>query len=505
MNKKKTQLCTLFFGLLMTTCLTSYAQEIVSEFNFQNGKLFSDTDIVECSDGSLLTSFSYYSSDYTESGILICKTTSEGQLVDSLRFDYGHLFSVNGTTDSFVFSSFHWDNADSTEFFNMTFIDADLNITDSISIPVFSGVDPQGLSIDELVFTPENDFVISYWTNLVMHNYWTQNGVFHLMRIGLDGTIVAESETDRMLSPNWSNAHPSDSALTYYSQGFGIFRESPRAYFKIGGYIGTNSNHPWPLIAYFFDEELHLTDNFVYKYIDENTYFDWVGHEHLVPFENNASTDTYLMAAQVRHPDGVYRASMVKYDWDNNPLIVKSVESTTTGGPIKTVVVDENTVYHAHQIHQSTKTLVGLARLDNDLNSLWNINLPGGQSNYAYGQCLKALQNGDVAMAFFTTDGHDGDLLHLYIIHDSYDGTPETTNEKPFVLLPNPVKDRLRLRFSQGNEPEELALYDLQGRLVSNKCNSLEILDMSAMPTGVYMLYVTMKDGKRYQEKIVKE
>ena len=51
----KTKLHSLLTGLLMAACITSYGQEIASEFTLQNGKLFSNTDIMECSDGSLLT------------------------------------------------------------------------------------------------------------------------------------------------------------------------------------------------------------------------------------------------------------------------------------------------------------------------------------------------------------------------------------------------------------------------------------------------------------------
>ena len=75
----------------------------------------------------------------------------------------------------------------------------------------------------------------------------------------------------------------------------------------------------------------------------------------------------------------------------------------------------------------------------------------------------------------------------------------------PFILYPNPVKDHLTLRFDDGSEPESVELYDLAGRLVGTKPNGLESIDMSAMTSGVYMLRVTMKDGARYHEKILKE
>jgi len=74
-----------------------------------------------------------------------------------------------------------------------------------------------------------------------------------------------------------------------------------------------------------------------------------------------------------------------------------------------------------------------------------------------------------------------------------------------YTLHPNPVKDQLNLRFDDGAEPESVELYDLAGRLVGTKPNSLESIDMSAMPSGVYVLRITMKDGASYREKILKE
>ena len=67
------------------------------------------------------------------------------------------------------------------------------------------------------------------------------------------------------------------------------------------------------------------------------------------------------------------------------------------------------------------------------------------------------------------------------------------------------MKDILSLRFDDGAEPESVELHDLAGRLVGTKSSDLESFDMSAIPSGVYMLRVTMKDGTSYPEKIVKE
>lgn len=506
----KTKLYTLITGLLMAACITSYGQEIVSEFTFQDRYRLSNFDLMECSDGTLLTGIYYYSNNYEEDGMLVFKTSLDGQLIDSVKFNYGmYLFNLHGETDSFVIPSYLWDEADNTLSLRMTFIDADLHMTNEILTPLIVGMDSDNWSINELLLDPQDNFIISYWTDLVINDYWATDGVFHLIRVGLDGTIISESETDEVLPPNWSNMHVPDSALTYWDQCFRVFNDEPLSYYMLGGYIGTDDNHPWPLYTYFFNEDLNLTNTIVYDYLAEDTYYDWVGSEHLVPFERYTIKESYLLAGQIHYPDDRFETSLVKYDMNHNILAMTSVEATSSigyGNPIQTVVADENTIFHAYNSYASAyNEIVKIARLDNDLNILWNIILPGGQYNFAYGHCMKALQNGNVAIAF-RTYGNSSDRLHLYIIHDGYDATPETaTTDCPITLYPNPVKDQLTLRFNDGTEPESVELYDLAGRLVGTKPNGLGSIDMGAMPSGVYMLRIMTKDGTCYHEKIIKE
>ena len=121
------------------------------------------------------------------------------------------------------------------------------------------------------------------------------------------------------------------------------------------------------------------------------------------------------------------------------------------------------------------------------------------------GQRMIVLENDDVAICF-TAIRNEKNYMFVYIIRDEYEGIDKNiTDESHFSLYPNPVKDQLTLSFAEGNTPESVELYDLQGRLVGMKRNNMETIDMSAMPSGVYMLRVTLKDGTRYHEKIVKE
>jgi hypothetical protein len=508
----KTKIYTFLTGLLMAACLTSYGQEIVGEFMLQCDKEFWNCDIEECTDGSLVVgTYSTNMGSYTLDHYFICKVTPEGELLDSVTLPYGWQVLAHPTQpDVFVIPSYNWDEADSTLSFRMTFMDADLHITEEILAPVFVGVtyEENPWALEDVILDPHGDFIITLWTDIEMIEYWATSAVFHLMRVGLDGSVIYHKETDRILPPNWSNMHPSDTALMY--EYFGIYDETPLQYYKMGGYIGEDNEHPWPLYAYVFDAKLDLVDTLVYSNLSEPQYFDWAGMEHITPFGDNTQNETYLLAAQVCYGSNNYAASIAKYDRDHNRLAIHRVEPTTNKGygtPIITKVVDENTIYHAYQSYPTSfyNEVMSVARLDGDLNVEWNINLPGDQSNYGYGHCLRVLRNGDIAAGFISLR-NAADRLYLYIIHDDYDAIPETTTvDCPFTIYPNPVNDLLTLRFDDGTLPESVELYDLAGRLVGTKPNGLESIDISTMTSGVYMLRVTMKDGTRYHEKVLKE
>ena len=494
----KTKLYSLLTGLLMAACITSYGQEIVSTFSISNREGYGGPDIQECTDGSILTGircFTDYDYNYVNRGFLVCKSSHEGVLIDSVRFYHvNELTNIPEVPDQFVLYGLSRDSNTNNIVFTMIFTDASLNVTNEIIAPVNEGIGE--VDIDDSFISPTSDFIISFWVD----------DVFHIMKIGLDGTIIAENEIGSILPPNWSNMHPADSALSYSS--FGIFNESPMQYYKIGGYV-EEGDAPNPLIAYIFDDNLNVINQITYCYLNENDYCDWGNGEHIIPFEKSTFKESYLSASHVQFSNGRHTASLIKYDYDNNPLVVKDIESLSFNGygnPIQTIAVNENTIYHVYNtLYVSVPLAVGLVCLDSDLNIQWNIVLPGGMYNWAYGNCLKVLENGDVAVGFtsYSTQAYE---CHVHIIHNGYDATPENAaSETPFVLNPNPVKDAVILNFAEGNEPATVAVYDLTGRLVGVKSENLESIDMNTMSAGVYTLRVTMKDGTSYHEKIIKE
>ena len=498
----KTKLYSLLTSLLMAACITSYGQEIVSEFTIMRmDKDFWECDLFENEDGTLLfRTLMYNPNTYDDYQHLFYKLTPEGEVLDSLIIDavgdHSRLFRHPITKSSYILTDDirHYNEADSTATgtFRMFFIDEDLNIDHEISVPVieFPYGTYQYFPWDLWFIDTQNDFIISFWTD----------NIFHMMRIGLDGTIKASTETDALFEPNYTQPM-GDTSLNYSEMGFGVFSESPLTYYKLGGYSPTSG--PWPIYGYFFDADLNLIDTQLYDQFNENIAFDGGNNEHLVPLEDG----TYLTATQIKRlSPALGGVGLAKFDMSHNPICISPHFGTNHCFPHQTVIANSNTIYQLYDIGGGYTTFKwALARLNGDLDLDWDITLPQTQIYAFFGSSMIMLKNGDIALASICRRNSRYCAI-VVILHDGYDATPENSSpETPFAFYPNPVKDALTLTFAEGNEPTSVAIYDLTGRLVGMKNDGWESIDMSTISAGVYMLRVTMKDGTSYYEKIIKE
>ncbi len=498
----KTRLYTLLTGLLMALCITCYGQEIVTEsMIIRMDKDFWGCDVFENEDGTLMfKTLMYTPNTYDDYQHLFYKLTPEGEVLDSLIIDaYGdwdYLMRDPVEEDSFILTEDTWvyDSIDSVYVanFRMIFIDADLNINDDISVPLYT-LDPSiyYLTIDPWFIDTQGDFIVSFWSD----------NEHHLRRIGRDGTLKTSRDGSPLFAPNYEQEvqqPDGDTLLLYSDMGFGVFTESPLTYYLLGGYYPASG--PWPIIGYFFDADFNLIGRHLYEQFDENIGYDGGNNEHIVPLED----DTYLIAVQTsRLSPTTGGVGVARLDNNHNLIKASPMFGLSHCFPRQTLVADDGSVYQLYD--RQNQYQVSLVRLDNDLNLNWETILPGNQNLAFFGTSLIMLNNGDIAVGYISRR-YSRYCAYIVTLHDDYDATPETiASEKPFSLYPNPVKDHLTLRFDDGAKPESVELYDLAGRLVGTKPNGLESIDMNAMPTGVYMLRVTMKDGTCYHEKILKE
>ena len=83
--------------------------------------------------------------------------------------------------------------------------------------------------------------------------------------------------------------------------------------------------------------------------------------------------------------------------------------------------------------------------------------------------------------------------------------TASEQHELPVSVLPNPVDDILSIRFPSDVTPAIVELYDLQGRRVLTRTKALDRIPMEGLPSGTYLVRVTMNDGSSFSDKVVKK
>ena len=73
-------------------------------------------------------------------------------------------------------------------------------------------------------------------------------------------------------------------------------------------------------------------------------------------------------------------------------------------------------------------------------------------------------------------------------------------------IIPNPVSDKLIIKPKNKAEmPKSIAIYDQSGRLVLEKnLESSGIMDISMVPVGIFMVKLSLSDGKSHVTKMVK-
>ena len=70
-------------------------------------------------------------------------------------------------------------------------------------------------------------------------------------------------------------------------------------------------------------------------------------------------------------------------------------------------------------------------------------------------------------------------------------------------LFPNPVEDRLSLQLSENVSCKNVGIYGIDGRLLKSQNDNFENIDVSDLPTGLYIAKINLNDGTVFTEKVV--
>lgn len=368
-----------------------------------------------------------------------------------------------------------------------------------------------------------NDLILQY-------NVPSRDSVY-FDRFGLDGTLKHRTVIPRSTLPVYTIYD-----LTgFFVYGLRQYQESPARYMMYGSYDDQPASfisQQRDFVGYEFDSLFNIinwynippTNPSVYPYI-HNTRFRTV----MTVLDDGS----FLLVRDVRWSSDQQGTGIAKYDANGN--LIKTVWFDSTDVPthyypsgwdnydgIDLQKDGQGHVYVAFQCVADSVENVVISKLDEDLNIIWerygmHIKQPVTYHRYAcheFGGMKLLDQGGAVVFGYnygrFTPATPNGSTmpygLFMMLVDDENAGITETANLfRPYRLFPNPVKDQLHLHYSPDVTPEQVELYDIQGRLVSIQSSNLENINVEQLPTGTYTLHVVMKDGKSYSDKVVKQ
>ena len=76
-------------------------------------------------------------------------------------------------------------------------------------------------------------------------------------------------------------------------------------------------------------------------------------------------------------------------------------------------------------------------------------------------------------------------------------------NNTYYELYPNPVDDKLMLKFAEEHECTNVTIHSIDGRRVISQDNDCENIDVSNLSNGVYFITIRFNNGNTYTDKIV--
>ena len=475
--------------LLALTFAPIFGQEIISQFSPSTTSFYAS--IEETSDGSLLIGSC---TNLINRKYIVYKTTTDGIFLDSTIFynEY-QLLGIPSMVDKFLLVGFSIDNPSNIYSLKLTLIDAELNTLCEATIPI--GEHLYHFWDYDVFISPDQEIIFPYSIG---------NGdVFHIMRIGLDFTVLEDKALPIVPRGIWDPDSTNDSVLFYTS--ISTFDDNPLTYQCLGFYKETNDNTIFT--NYLLDHNFNPIGNTVYNPYGGSTAFTDEALTTLAPIKEEPNiVKSYLMSTYLAFPN-MNATAIIKYNEKHVPIAMHKFTGTYYSvGTGQLLAKNYNTIYFTHSCH-GPQTAAYITRLNGDLDITWETPLPCQTGTTSVLNCLNILQNEDILVGAILYYQNESPKLHIYIIHDDDpSGTPEAKSTNSHVeLYPNPVKDVLSISYANDIKAERIELFDQTGRLVSTYHNNLERIDMKELPTGIYMMCITFDDGEKRFNKIVKE
>lgn len=467
--------------LLLALAVTFGAKaQDYSDFIYRNG-IFGGDNILEANDGSLLIATTVTDNDQSWglAGACLYKFTTNGELLDSLFMKTGE--SID---DDFLFET----DPDGLHLFGRIIyeggktsfvllkINDDLEVQNEYSTQLFDGT-----SQDCSFLLDTENHVIIYWEE--------ENGQGHYTRFDTECNMLADALAVK----------PFDSSCAPLRTPLAVFSESPLRYSML--YRKHQSSGDTLSIAV-LDADFNVLKEKKYGEMMDRSFtplhyqlMKSVGEKHyfMTVLKQASYSITYTLNLleiddDLNLTDNGYEA----YFMPNQSKELLTHNSLLTADDGSFYLISSDGMYYE---------CFFVAKLDANLNMEWaRYCMEGYEGENFMGMNACTLSGGGIALC-----GVNFSLqLFAAVIPENGWSTPETEQYiRPYLIYPNPVKDRLSIQFSPDVNPESIELYDVSGRCVASSRTAE--MNVANLPAGQYVAKITLEGGKVYSDKVVKE
>ena len=330
----------------------------------------------------------------------------------------------------------------------------------------------------------------------------TERNELHYYRIGIDGSVKNHEVMPKDSSPiNYGTAGGHD---------FGIFNEQPAEYY----FAGLNSSDFSKMYIHVFDSALVLKETLTPSGVPANTQFDFGMRERVLDWD----AETFMVASRWDNINGLedgvritrYRKeepceALATCYFRTMPQLLIGNFSIGCAFPFGLAKSGDGSLYFSYCTQDPVAGGVGqvsVVKMDADLNIIWQRFClePEGYSRVG-SECV-ALEEGGVAVGG-TVFGAPPELFFIVFNDEGWSVNEPLSSFRPYLIYPNPMKDRLSIHFSPDVKLERIELYDVSGRCVASSRTAE--MDVANLPSGHYVAKITLEGGKVYSDKVVKE
>ena len=380
----------------------------------------------------------------------------------------------------------------------ISFFDDDLNFKPEKEIWV---------PLSDTVFGSLSDsYFLDEHGDIVLRFPITERNELHYYRIGIDGSVKNHEVMPKDSSPiNYGTAGGHD---------FGIFNEQPAEYY----FAGLNSSDLSKMYIHVFDSALVLKETLTPSGAPANTQFDFGMRERVLDWD----AETFIVASRWHNINGLedgvritrYRKeepceALATCYFRTMPQLLIGNFSIGCAFPFGLAKSGDGSLYFAYCTQDPEGLYFGtpvgrvsVVKMDADFNILWQRFClePEGYSRVG-SECV-ALEEGGVAVGG-TVFGAPPELFFIVFNDEGWSVNEPLSSFRPYLIYPNPMKDRLSIQFSPDVKLESIELYDVSGRYVASSRTAE--MDVANLPAGQYVAKITLEGGKVYSDKVVKE